>query len=308
MTSRVRAAQCRSAGVACEEHGRTVGSLNHQFWLKDPGGVAQPLRLLLLVDQEQRDAPVVVSRRRMSPWTTTSGHSGSMAIGANGPSTSVSRCVPPRGHRFQTRCGLPVFSLTRYALGCSVVLPPRRRDLSSVASRSTRERHAEGRRNQGLVLGRRLVGRAILSGVPATQGEFVAVEDLAVRFLVLGFGEAGDGTTCATGCSASLGPFAGSQHADEVPRAGRFVDLFVWPARGPSSSLRTIASSSSRSARLEGTDCLSGSVIALPHRWPRSVEQRRGVTGSVLFLPAFVGLPSFCHAVPGGPLPRSVRG
>ena len=38
---------------------RTVHALGHQFRLEDPGGVLQLLRLLLLVDQEQRDAPVI---------------------------------------------------------------------------------------------------------------------------------------------------------------------------------------------------------------------------------------------------------
>ena len=38
---------------------RTVHALGHQFRLEHPGGVLQLLRLLLLVDQEQRDAPVI---------------------------------------------------------------------------------------------------------------------------------------------------------------------------------------------------------------------------------------------------------
>ena len=48
-------------GVPFVDDRRTVHALCHQFRLKDPGGVLQLFRLLLLVDEKQRDAPVIAA-------------------------------------------------------------------------------------------------------------------------------------------------------------------------------------------------------------------------------------------------------
>ena len=68
------------------------------------------------------------------------------------------------------------------------VLAPRRRQLQFLGFQVEGEGHAERRRDQGLVLRRGLIGRAVLRGVPATEGQFVAVEDFAVRIFFLVFG------------------------------------------------------------------------------------------------------------------------
>ena len=110
------------------------------------------------------------------------------------------------------------------------VLAPRRRQLQFFGFQVERERHAERRRDQGLVLRRGLIGRAVLRGVPATEGQFVAVEDFAVRFffVVLGGRRWHDGRL--GGRCTRLGPLAGSQHADEVASAGRLDDLLLGAA------------------------------------------------------------------------------
>ena len=207
---------------------------------------------------------------------------------------------------FPDQLRVAVFSLTRYALGSRSCCPQEAMTRSSVASRLTRtscRMKKELRPCPGQAPG----GGVILGAVTAPQREFVPVKDLAVRFLLLPGLWQGDHPTCEPGDGLFLALFV-------APARRRSNGCWVIPSSsssgppaGPSSSLRTIASSSSRSAKLEGLESLSSSVIALPHRWLRSVEQRRGVLAvSFSSCPCWC-YPSFCHAVPGATLPRSVR-
>src|ERR1700687_6154448 len=57
------------------------------------------------------------------------------------------------------------------------VLAPGSRQLQFGGFQVKGERHAERRWNQGLILRRGLIGRAVLRGIQTTERKFVAVED-----------------------------------------------------------------------------------------------------------------------------------
>ena len=93
---------------------RTVDALGHQFRLENPGSILQFFRFLLLVDQEQRDAPVI-GRLRARPWTRLPGscdrqQSAKPAFPDRQPMRAATGIPLP------VRVGLPDFSLTRYSL------------------------------------------------------------------------------------------------------------------------------------------------------------------------------------------------
>jgi hypothetical protein len=168
---------------------RTVHALGHQFRLEDPGGVLQLLRLLLLVHQEQRDTPMIAA------FAGESLDDDFGAVGIDGDWRD--RAVFQRqATRAATGMTLPDFPRVAGLLADEIfadlfdVLAPRRRQLKFLGFEIEGKRHAERRRDQGLILRRGLIGRAVLCGFTGqrTEGQFVAVEDFAVPSLFVVFG------------------------------------------------------------------------------------------------------------------------
>ena len=167
--SGVRAGQFED-GVPLVDHRRPADALGHQFRLERPAGVFLLLRLLLLVDQEEGDAPVVGAPADESlddnfRCVGIDHNRIERAFGERQPVLAATGIPLPNEFRV-AGFGLLVFALL------PKVLTPDGGHVDLGGLRVHREGHPEGGRDQrlGLFLGGRLIGRAVLGRVLAPQG------------------------------------------------------------------------------------------------------------------------------------------
>ena len=185
---RVRAGEFEDR-VPLVDDRRTVHPLGHQFRLEDPGGVLPLLRLLLLVDQEQRDAPVIAALA----GEALDDDFGAVGIDRNRRDRAFLERQPvlaATGMPLPDQPGIAGLLADEVFAVLLDVLAPGSRQLSiSVASRLTEKVMPNDDGIRALSCSwAAVIGRAVLGGVPAAEGQFVAVEDFAVRirFLVIG--------------------------------------------------------------------------------------------------------------------------
>ena len=216
------------------EDGGAVGGLDRQFALEHPG--AFPVggrRLGPVVDQEQRDAPVVGAAADQSLDLGV----GERLVGEDGTDrTRLERDLVggAAGLAFPDPLGRPGLGVGQEGAGRLVVASPAGRDLEGRDIERDAEGEAQRRGEHGLGHRGRPFGRAVVAPEVAPPGPFdrhlVAGREVAFEDVVVLGGRGGGRVELGRG--HVLGTLAGGQDADEVAVPDASGDLFLVPLDG----------------------------------------------------------------------------